>query len=582
MTLVSYRHPPRTNGYGDVYQPVSAADTYDVGAGDSPLPSLYRRLPFPTVDTGDVEPEAPPLPPPQAAPPRPAPYVATPPAAATSRFGGRSRWIRYAFVGVLGALALATLFGLRGLLLPARETVPTPRPTIRAAILPPTRPPPIATPRPSATAGAVQAGPTGAPALATAIARQSPTPTTAAAGAVPTAGPPITPPPGAIQGGPAPVQLPSVVPTRAASAHGPAPGPARGYFTLGSTTDELVAIQGKPDTASETQWSYSTAYVTLLRGKVVGWSNVGGKLKVQLEPAGASTAGVATVGSTMDEVASIHGTPDYLSPVQWTYDAAYLTFQGGRVNGWSNVGGKLRLSLPNAGQNASGSFAVGVTTDEVAGVQGVPEYLGADRWVYGGSSVDFIGGRVVGWANAGDNLRVRLDAGATPARTAGGIASYFTLMAWLPARPAVDRVVVPMANVTRPTVGAVSLPGAVDVARTQLGRPYVWGGASPATSFDCSGLVQWAFGQLGVALPRTAQQQYDVTAPVATGQLRPGDLLFYANTYPSHEWVTHVGIYAGSGRMLNATAVGGNVAETPIFGGSLGAHYVGAGRVRSP
>ncbi|MCX6022063.1 MAG: NlpC/P60 family protein [Chloroflexi bacterium] len=63
------------------------------------------------------------------------------------------------------------------------------------------------------------------------------------------------------------------------------------------------------------------------------------------------------------------------------------------------------------------------------------------------------------------------------------------------------------------------MPGApasqvLDLARSQTGKPYVWGGASPDTSFDCSGLVQWAFGQIGIRLPRTAQQQFDVTARV--------------------------------------------------------------------
>jgi cell wall-associated NlpC family hydrolase len=66
----------------------------------------------------------------------------------------------------------------------------------------------------------------------------------------------------------------------------------------------------------------------------------------------------------------------------------------------------------------------------------------------------------------------------------------------------------------------------IDLARAQIGRPYVWGGASPLTSFDCSGLVQWAFGQLGVHLPRTAQEQFDATARLTPDQLQPGDLVY--------------------------------------------------------
>src|SRR5262249_56781886 len=107
------------------------------------------------------------------------------------------------------------------------------------------------------------------------------------------------------------------------------------------------------------------------------------------------------------------------------------------------------------------------------------------------------------------------------------------------------------------------VPGVVAVARRLAGAPYVWGGASPATGFDCSGLVQWSFAQVGVRLPRTAQQQYDATARVPTADLRPGDLVFFANTYKSDpsEPVTHVAIYLGDGRMLNAPVEGDVVRE---------------------
>ncbi len=120
----------------------------------------------------------------------------------------------------------------------------------------------------------------------------------------------------------------------------------------------------------------------------------------------------------------------------------------------------------------------------------------------------------------------------------------------------------------------------VDLARAQIGMPYVWGGASPATSFDCSGLVQWVYRQVGVSLPRTAQQQFDATIRLAPDQLEPGDLVFFAHTYPSAEPITHVGIYVGNGRMINAPAQGDVVREMPVFTGYWGAHYAGGGRVR--
>jgi cell wall-associated NlpC family hydrolase len=71
----------------------------------------------------------------------------------------------------------------------------------------------------------------------------------------------------------------------------------------------------------------------------------------------------------------------------------------------------------------------------------------------------------------------------------------------------------------------------VEVARRYLGVPYVFGGTNPATGLDCSGLEQLVFRQLGVALPRTAQQQFEATVRVSREQLQPGDLVFFARTY---------------------------------------------------
>ena len=72
---------------------------------------------------------------------------------------------------------------------------------------------------------------------------------------------------------------------------------------------------------------------------------------------------------------------------------------------------------------------------------------------------------------------------------------------------------------------------AVDTAQRYLGVPYVFGGTNPAVGLDCSGLVQLVFRQLGIALPRTAQMQYDATVRVSRADLQPGDLVFFARTY---------------------------------------------------
>jgi cell wall-associated NlpC family hydrolase len=83
----------------------------------------------------------------------------------------------------------------------------------------------------------------------------------------------------------------------------------------------------------------------------------------------------------------------------------------------------------------------------------------------------------------------------------------------------------------------------VELAKHYLGSKYVFGGASPKSGFDCSGLAQWSYGQLGIKIPRTAAEQFQAARKVGANQLKPGDLVFFSNT--DGPGVTHVGIYAG-------------------------------------
>jgi cell wall-associated NlpC family hydrolase len=110
---------------------------------------------------------------------------------------------------------------------------------------------------------------------------------------------------------------------------------------------------------------------------------------------------------------------------------------------------------------------------------------------------------------------------------------------------------------------------AVTLARKQLGVPYAWGGASPA-GFDCSGLVSWVYGRLGVTLPHNSAALYAVGRSVRTGDLRPGDVLFFSG-------LGHVGLYIGGGRMIHAPQSGRHVEIQPLSerSGSL----IGARRV---
>ncbi|MEV4126601.1 NlpC/P60 family protein [Nocardia sp. NPDC049707] len=97
---------------------------------------------------------------------------------------------------------------------------------------------------------------------------------------------------------------------------------------------------------------------------------------------------------------------------------------------------------------------------------------------------------------------------------------------------------------------------ALDAAKTKIGAQYSWGASGPF-SFDCSGLVQWAYKQAGIELPRTSFEQSHVGAPVAFENLRPGDIVVTNGG-------GHVGLYAGDGKLLNAVQSGQPVSYTPL------------------
>ena len=84
-----------------------------------------------------------------------------------------------------------------------------------------------------------------------------------------------------------------------------------------------------------------------------------------------------------------------------------------------------------------------------------------------------------------------------------------------------------------------------------VGYPYVWGGSSPSTSFDCSGFISWVLNHSGWSVGRqTAQGLYNICTPVTAGQAKPGDLVFFVGTYDT-PGVSHVGLYVGNSVMLH-------------------------------
>ncbi|MCL4449558.1 MAG: NlpC/P60 family protein [Actinobacteria bacterium] len=111
---------------------------------------------------------------------------------------------------------------------------------------------------------------------------------------------------------------------------------------------------------------------------------------------------------------------------------------------------------------------------------------------------------------------------------------------------------------------------ALRAAESQIGVPYVWGGATPGVGFDCSGLTMWSWAQAGVSLPHSAAMQYADITHISMSELQPGDLLFYS--YGGY--IGHVTMYVGPGQMIQAENTGTNVMITSIWYSNL----VGAGR----
>ena len=114
----------------------------------------------------------------------------------------------------------------------------------------------------------------------------------------------------------------------------------------------------------------------------------------------------------------------------------------------------------------------------------------------------------------------------------------------------------------------------VRTAKQYIGVPYQWGGESPQTGFDCSGLTMVVYQLNGLDLPRSSRQQWKVGRPVRRSQLERGDLVFFATS--GGRRVSHVGIYTGNGKFLHAPRKGRKIKISTLSNTYYRKRYLGA------
>lgn len=123
---------------------------------------------------------------------------------------------------------------------------------------------------------------------------------------------------------------------------------------------------------------------------------------------------------------------------------------------------------------------------------------------------------------------------------------------------------------------AVNPDLAVSAAKEMLGIPYLYGGQTPDTGFDCSGLVVYSYTHAGVSLPRTAYGQFKVSQPISKENLKIGDLLFFR---VSRTRISHVGIYLGNNRFIHAPSTGKLVSIARLDDPYWQKRFIRAGRI---
>jgi uncharacterized protein YgiM (DUF1202 family) len=138
-----------------------------------------------------------------------------------------------------------------------------------------------------------------------------------------------------------------------------------------------------------------------------------------------------------------------------------------------------------------------------------------------------------------------------------------------------DYVIIDQSNDEKPYDEELSKK-IVEIAQSCLGVKYVWGGTT-MKGFDCSGLTYYVVRQAGFNMPRSMSKQYNSGIPVNKDELKPGDIVFFQNTYKNG--MSHMGIYVGDGQFIHAPSTGKTVSYANLNGSYWIEHYYGAVRI---
>ena len=131
------------------------------------------------------------------------------------------------------------------------------------------------------------------------------------------------------------------------------------------------------------------------------------------------------------------------------------------------------------------------------------------------------------------------------------------------------------AVVTRQPSAPIETALAASIAQQQIGVRYRFGGTTPSTGFDCSGLVHYSYSQAGLPVPRTSRDQFRAARKIALDEAQPGDIVFFQD----QEKLSHVGIYLGNRRFVHAPSSGKTVSVARIDTPYYQEHLVAVGRL---